>query len=167
MRKKEPKRRRLLPLLAAALLLAAGLGFLLKPRVTVTPKAPAEVFTQYLAETVAEKPAETATVGERAEAAIIERVEYTVVEQTDTQVTLRITAPDMLTVLTKAEETDASAEDILDILLTGRYPTAATELTVALDGDGKPVESREFVDAMYGGLLTYLERFARETEAAE
>lgn len=171
-RKKEPKqttgRNRWLPALFIGLLLCLAANILLKFGASTpeTPKTPAEVFTRYLEKTVAERPVETGTVGAEAEAAIMDRVAYTVAEQSDTQVTLEITAPDMATILDKAEQTDMTPQDILDMLNGDAFPTRTTVLTVELDEDGNMIESLEFLDAMYGGLLTYLEQFVPETEGS-
>ena len=62
------------------------------------------------------------------------------------------------------DELRATAQDILNRLNGENVPTKTTTLTVDLDETGKMIESREFVDAMYGGLLTYLDRFVLERE---
>lgn len=175
MPKKEPKqtngqtkrRKRWIWALVIGVLLFLGImTLLMKPGVSSTDSSPApsEVFTRYLEETVAEQPEEFTTVGSEAEAAIIERVKYTVLEQADTQVTLEIAAPDMTAILDEAVQSDGTAQGILDALRSDNYPTKTTTLTVELDENGKMIESREFVDAMYGGLLTYLDRFVLEME---
>lgn len=128
------------------------------------PQSPAEEFTQYLEETVSEKPTELDTAGAEAEAAIIDRVKYTVLEQADNRVTLEITAPDMAAILEQADQNGATAQDILNRLNGENVPTKTTTLTVDLDENGKMRETREFVDAMYGGLLTYLDGFVLERE---
>lgn len=130
-------------------------------------QSPAEEFTQYLEETVAEQPEGITTVGSEAEAAIIDRVEYTVLEQADNRVTLEITAPDMTVILNQADQNGGTAQDILNMLNGENVPTKTTTLTVDLDENGKMIESQEFVDAMYGGLLTYLDQFVLEAEVLE
>jgi len=139
---------------------------LMKPSVPAVKPAqsPEEEFVQYLEETVSEKPTELDTAGAEAEAVIIERVEYTVLEQADSRVTLEITAPDMVAILEQADQNGATVQDILNRLNGENVPTKTTTLTVDLDENGKMIESREFVDAMYGGLLTYLDGFVLETE---
>lgn len=169
MKTSQRKRRQwVIPVLAGIVLLCLAANIPLKFGASTpeTPKTPAEVFTRYLEETVAERPAETGTVGAEAEAAIMDRVAYTVVEQTDATVTLEITAPDMVTILGKAEQTDMTPQDILDVLNGDIFPTRTTVLTVELDEDGNMIESWALIDAMYGGLLTYLEQFVLETEGS-
>lgn len=180
MPKKEPKKKkghkRLLPMIFLVFLLCLAANMLLKPTVSVdsakvpsqaSSQAPAEVFTRYLENVVEEQPSETTSAGSEAEAAIIDRVRYTVVKQTDNQVTLEITAPDMEAILGEADKNGASVQDILDVLKSDDLPTKTTELTVDLDENGKMTEPWEFVDAMYGGLITYLNRYVQESEGLE
>ena len=91
-------------------------------------------------------------------------LKYTVLEQADNRVTLEITAPDMTVILNQADQNGGTAQDILNRLNGENVPTKTTTLTVDLDENGKMIESREFVDAMYGGLLTYLDGFVLERE---
>ena len=163
---KKKKRRLVFPVIVVLVLLCLVVNTLLKPSVpAVKPsQSPAEVFTQYLEETVAEQPEGITTVGSEAEAVIIDRVEYTVLEQADNRVTLEITAPDMTVILNQADQNGGTAQDILNRLNGENVPTKTTTLTVDLDENGKMIESREFVDAMYGGLLTYLDGFVLERE---
>jgi len=166
----EKKKRRLIfPVIVVLVLLCLVVNTLLKPSVpAVKPsQSPAEEFTQYLEETVSEKPTELDTAGAEAEAAIIDRVEYTVLEQADNRVTLEITAPDMTVILNQADQNGGTAQDILNMLNAENVPTKTTTLTVDLDENGKMIESQEFVDAMYGGLLTYLDQFVLEAEVLE
>lgn len=173
MLKKESKqakgRKRLLPLLFVGLLLCLTGKILLKSDTSPakTPKTPAEVFTHELEEALAEQAPEVTTLGAAAETIIIDRVQYTILEQSDTQVMLGITAPDLVTILNEANQKGETAEDILETLQAAELPTKNTVLTVELDEDGNVIESRAFVDAMYGGLLTYLEQFVLETEGLE
>ncbi len=166
----EKKKRRLVfPVIVVLVLLCLVVNTLLKPGVPAAkpPQSPAEEFTQYLEETVSEKPTELDTAGAEAEAAIIDRVKYTVLEQADNRVTLEITAPDMTVILNQADQNGGTAQDILNMLNGENVPTKTTTLTVDLDENGKMIESREFVDAMYGGLLTYLDQFVLEAEVLE
>ena len=39
-----------------------------------------------------------------------------------------------------------------------------TKLTLTVDENGIPLESWEFTDAMYGGLLTYFDKVMSETQ---
>lgn len=170
--KQKKGHKRFLTVLFLGFLLFLAANMLLKPTVSVdltqAPSlAPADVFTRYLENVVEEQPTETTSVGSEAEAAIIDRVKYTVVKQTDTQVTMEIIAPDMEAILDEADQNGASVQDILDVLKSDDLPTKTTELTVDLDENGKMTEPWEFVDAMYGGLITYLNRYVQESEVLE
>ncbi len=145
---------------------------LLRPGTESTPavpasNSPAEVFTEYLKEKTALPEEEETSPGGAAEAAIIENGSYEIVSQTDTTVTLKITAPDMSAMLQAAAEGELTTDNILAALDSGTTPTVTNEVTVELDETGNPVESWDFVDAMYGGLLSYLEQAMREMEGAE
>ena len=114
----------------------------------------------------------------RVENEIIENVSYKIVRSTKDEITLRITAPDMREItkdydidnsLIEAGDPEALNDALMNYLLDSlddrNCPTVENEVTVAYNEDGIE-ETYEFVDAMYGGLLSlYDENLERFLEA--
>lgn len=99
-------------------------------------------------------PAEAA--GSASEAAILEQVTCSVLSDTDDTVTLEVRAPDMGLMMDELVAFGGSAETVIDALQRGDYTLRTVQITLELDETGQPVDSYAFLDAMYGGLYSWL-----------
>ena len=97
---------------------------------------------------------------------MLQKAEYKVLFLTEESCTLEVTAPDfhsiVFSLLAKYESDNPDEyekltinfmNDILDAMQHGSYSTRVVQITLPVV-DGKPVITDEFVDAIYGGLLT-------------
>ena len=97
---------------------------------------------------------------------MLQKAEYKVLFLTEESCTLEVTAPDfhsiVFSLLAKYESDNPDEyekltinfmNDILDTMQHGSYSTRVVQITLPVV-DGKPVITDEFVDAIYGGLLT-------------
>ena len=114
------------------------------------------------AESATDATAASSTIGAELEEAIASRANVTVDYATDTEVNLTITAPDVAALLQELRKTSGSSESLLAALESGNYTQKVTRLTTEIDADGRPLEAWDFLDAMYGGLLSYLNELAAE-----
>ena len=107
----------------------------------------------------------TDNIGAKLEQTIANSARLKVKECNDTSVLVEITAPDIPALVAKIRENGGGAEELLEALESGKYPTTVKELTLEIDEDGHPVDAWAFADAMYGGLLTCMEQLVEEMEA--
>ena len=151
--------------LAGMVVLGLTLFFTLRPKGTggaaaVTGKSAETRLLAYLQQEQAEPRADT--TGAALEAALIERANVSVDYTTQTTVNLTVTAPDMAALLAELRTSGGDGEALLAALRRGDYQEKVTRLTTAVDSDGRPEEAWAFLDAMYGGLLSYLNDLAAE-----
>ena len=103
--------------------------------------------------------------GSALEEAIYAHATVHVDDSTRTEVQLTVTAPDMALLLEDIRQNGGTSQTILDRLENGDYPERVTALRTEIDDDGRPLEAWDFLDALYGGLLSYMEELAEEQEA--
>ena len=82
---------------------------------------------------------------------------------------ISIAAPDLVELLERVGQNADSIEEcgylILEAIESENYQVRTTELNVRIDEFGNPSDSYAFYDAIYGGILTHLDRyFADESE---
>lgn len=106
------------------------------------------------------------TLGAQLEQVLAEASTLKVKQSDDKTAQVEITAPDISALASEILASGGGPEALLEALKTGTYPTKVTELTLEIDENGHPADSWAFADAMYGGLLTYLEQLMGEMEAA-
>lgn len=109
--------------------------------------------------------------GKELEEVLFSLAQYEVKMQDESACEITITAPDMDRLIDRMNRKCNSAEEgtefLMDALLDGDYETVTNTVRVELDEDGKPVETYEFVDAMYGGLLSKFEELLQEVRGDE
>ena len=148
--------------LAGLTLLGLVLFFALRPKGTGRTMAEDSAKTRFLSYLEQETGTGADTTGAALEAALIERAAVSVDHTTQTTVNLTITAPDMAALLEGLRTSGGDGETLLAALRRGDYQEKVTRLTTDIDQDGRPREAWAFLDAMYGGLLTYLNDLAAE-----
>ena len=97
------------------------------------------------------------------------RYEIKAVEENVCEIT--VTAPDMDRLIDRMNKKCDTAEEgtafLLDALQDGDFEFVTNIVRVELDENGKPIETYEFVDAMYGGLLSKFEELLQEVRGDE
>ena len=127
---------------------------------------PSQIFEGYLDKTVTVQP-DVEAGSSAAEAAIMENVRYTIVEQMEDGVIIEVTAPDMGALLDRIVAGNGTAEDITAALERGEFTERTVTIAVELDENGRPVDSFTFLDAMYGGLYSWLAQLEQNAGAGE
>ncbi len=102
---------------------------------------------------------------------MLEQVKFDVLEYTDTEISVRVTAPDMAKIMDEIlyDDSIVTTEDmtarVCDIFENGSFSTVSNEVTAAVAKDeyGWYIEeSYELADAVNGGLLSYYEALLEE-----
>lgn len=103
------------------------------------------------------------------ENAVLTRVRCEILSSDIATARISIAAPDLVELLERVGQNADSIEEcgylILEAIESENYQVRTTELNVRIDEFGNPSDSYAFYDAIYGGILTHLDRyFADESE---
>ena len=137
----------------------------------VNLEEPAKVFSDHLEEAM-EPETQSNTPGARLEDTLLAHASYQEISRTEHSITYEVISPDMREIIEadgkKLFDQKAGIQEIINILNQGDYPEMTRTVTVTLDENGVPENSDELIDALYGGLVTYisdrLESWAEEHE---